>query len=103
MKDSDVAPAKPADNDVIKPKQKAEPVEEVKVDPSKNSFAKLAVEKKKPIAPPVSSSRKNKAVEEDGLNIKPLNKANRAKLDSRTKYPLNEVKGDHVEKLQNFC
>jgi len=32
-----------------------------------------------------------------------LNKAKRANVDSKTKYPLNEVKGDHVDKLRNFC
>ena len=31
------------------------------------------------------------------------NKEKRAYNDGRTKYPINEVKGDHVEKLQAQC
>jgi len=91
------APKEDDEEEVIKPKKKAAPVEE---EPPKNSFAKKAEEKKK-AAPPVSSRKKNE--EEDGLTIKTLNKAKRAQVDARTKYPLNEVKGDHVEKLQNYC
>lgn len=50
-----------------------------------------------------SSRGGKKAVElgEDDLAIVATekNKEKRANVDSRTKYPMNEVKGDHVEKL----
>jgi len=88
------------EEEVIKPKKKVAKVVEEEAEPPKNSFAKKAEEKKK-AAPPVSSRKKND--DDDGVTIKPLNKAKRAQVDARTKYPLNEVKGDHVEKLQNFC
>ena len=32
-----------------------------------------------------------------------LNKQKREQHDLRTKYPQNEVKGDHIEKLQGYC
>jgi len=72
-----------------------------------NSFAKKAEERKQ--APPSprkkspnrgnKTSRATPVEEEDTLRITVLNKAKRAHADSRNKYPLNEVKGDHVEKL----
>ena len=80
--------------------------------PPQNSFAKAAAAKKEPTkkreaskSPAAAAApRRSKApVEEDSVRITPLNKAKRAMADSRTKYPLNEVKGDHVEKLQNQC
>jgi hypothetical protein len=41
--------------------------------------------------------------EEEMFKITPTNKNLRADADARTKYPLNEVKGDHIEKLQTQC
>lgn len=45
------------------------------------------------------------SVEDEGQMIKASakNKEKRAYNDGRTKYPINEVKGDHVEKLQAQC
>jgi len=54
------------------------------------------------VAAPAPSSRKA-APEEDEVTITPLNKEKRKMSDGRNKYPLNEVKGDHVERLQGFC
>jgi len=81
--------------------------EEAKPEPvakPQGSFGKKAEEKKKrdvsglrgKKAPPPS---RKAVVEEDEVRINPLNKGKRAQLDSRNKYPINEVKGDHVERL----
>lgn len=32
-----------------------------------------------------------------------LNKQKRQAADQRNKWPINEVKGDHIEKLQQYC
>ena len=43
------------------------------------------------------------AAEGDDIIIKVLNKKKREQHDLRSKYPLNEIKGDHIEKLQGYC
>lgn len=88
-----------------------------------NSFEKKALEKKqqesqvkeKPVsAKPktqretITSARGSKPTEEiedEGQMIRATakKKETRAFNDSRTKYPINEVKGDHIEKLQAQC
>lgn len=60
--------------------------------------------KRKPAAAPAAP--KKKPVEEDEVAITPLKsqtKEKRAQADARNRYPLNEVKGDHVERLQGYC
>lgn len=83
-----------------------------KAEPVMNSFAKKALEKKqdapikKPNTQAMNSSRGGKPSaepEEDEGNMIKANAKNKEKRsfnDGRTKYPINEVKGDHVEKLQ---
>jgi len=44
-----------------------------------------------------------KMVEEDEVAILPTNKAKRQAADQRNKFPLQEVRGDHIEKLQQHC
>ena len=81
--------------------------------PPGGSFGKAAEERKREkspdaapvrkglvrkVAAPAPSSRKA-APEEDEVTITPLNKEKRKMSDGRNKYPLNEVKGDHVERL----
>ena len=80
------------------------PVEEVKKEAPapKNSFEKKAEEKKKAVVKkeePAPPSHKAKNDDDDEVTIKVLNKKKREQMDMRTKYPLNEVKGDHIEKL----
>jgi hypothetical protein len=90
-----------------------EPVVEKK--PSGGSFGRAAEERKrekspttakglvrKQPAPPAPPTRKG-AAEEDEVIITPANKEKRKLTDTRNRYPLNEVKGDHVERLQAFC
>jgi len=70
---------------------------EVEKKPVGGSFGKAALEKKKATqAPP---ARANKNVDEDEVRIHTLNKAKRQQIDNRNKWPINEVKGDHIEKL----
>ena len=96
--------------------EKAKPVEEEKEPaPVQNSFAKKAVavkekEKKREVSKsPVPKPLTTKAAaalaaaEGDDIIIKVLNKKKREQHDLRSKYPLNEVKGDHIEKLQGYC
>ena len=84
--------------------------------PKPNSFAKAAEEKKKtvskretstsrsrPVAKPPVSARGKPTDDEDEVRIKPLNKGKRATADTRNKFPQNEVKGDHIDKLMGFC
>ena len=37
------------------------------------------------------------------MTIQPTNRRKREQQDGKTKYPLNEVKGDHIERLQEEC
>lgn len=69
--------------------------------PQMNSFARPKTGKKQPGEAP--DLGKKKAPAEDELSITPQNKKKREQFDTRSKYPLNEVKGDHVERLQNQC
>ena len=41
--------------------------------------------------------------DDDELKITPANKNARSDAYAKTKYPLNEVKGDHIQKLQTQC
>ena len=68
--------------------------------PPGGSFAKKGLEKKKAEAARPTGKA---PPQEDGLSINIGNKAKREQQDARTKYALNEVKGDHVERLQNYC
>ena len=57
-----------------------------------------------PSKPPVSARGVKPAAPQLGeddvaINATGAQKRKRAEIDARTKYPLNEVKGDHVEKL----
>ena len=76
------------------------------------SFGKAALEKKEQIkkrdasenkrsvaATPKPVLTKKVAMDEDEVQIKPLNKSKRQALDQRNKFPIHEVKGDHIEKL----
>jgi hypothetical protein len=100
------APKSPKAMPVLK--KKVVEIEEDKDDsPPPNSFAKAAAEKKKPdleksikTAPKASKAA---IVDGDGLIITPLSKNKRSLADSRTKYPLNEVKGDAIEVLREQC
>ena len=74
-----------------------------------NSFAKKANEKQREPSksPPPKLTTKAAAAaaaaDPDEIQIKVLNKKKREQMDLRSKYPLNEVKGDHIEKLQGYC
>ena len=95
---------------------KEEEEEEPEKPKPKGSFQKKAEEKqeksreastnkRRPATAAAAPSRK-KVIEEDEVAIKPLsnpNKEKRGQLDGRNRYPLNEVKGDHVERLQGYC
>lgn len=59
------------------------------------------VQTKAPIAKVASKAAA--AADPDEIEIKVLNKKKREQLDLRSKYPCNEVKGDHIEKLQAYC
>jgi hypothetical protein len=89
------------------PEQEAEEPEKPAAKP-KGSFQKKAEEKKSRDASankrkPAAAPARKKVVEEDEVTITPLKKEKRAQLDARNRYPLNEVKGDHVERLQGYC
>ena len=86
------------------------PASPEKPEPPKNSFARKKTEEQKeeddkPVKKAVEPIKKKatQASEEDELTITPQNKKKREQTDTRTKYPLNEVKGDHVERLQDQC
>ena len=71
--------------------------------PPGGSFAKKGLEKQKAAAAAPTRASVKAQPEEDGLFITVQKKDKREQQDSRTKYALNEVKGDHVERLQNYC
>ena len=90
-------------------KAKPAPVSDDDDEPPPNSFAKAAANKAAPKkkeetrATKVAAPPSRKGEEEEEFVIQPLQKQKRANADSRSKYPLNEVKGDHVDKLKDCC
>lgn len=82
------------------PAKKPAEEEKAPAGPPGGSFAKKGLEKKKAEAARPSAKS---APQEDALHINTGNKAKREQQDARTKYALNEVKGDHIERLQNYC
>lgn len=108
-KAGDAEPAAPAE-------KKRDKSEEKKPEPkaaaaAPNSFAKAAKEKKEEEKKPSTSapakaaapSKKGAAEEEEYRILKTLPKQKRQQHDQKVKWPLLEVKGDHIEKLQNYC
>jgi len=67
-----------------------------------NSFARKKPGKEEPKSPKPVPKKKN-ADDDEGLTIVPTNRKKREQQDGKTKYPMNEVKGDHVERLQEEC
>lgn len=82
------------------PAKKEKEEEKAPAAPPGGSFAKKGLEKKKAEAARPSTKP---VPQEDELQITPGNKAKREQQDSRTKYAINEVKGDHIERLQTYC
>ena len=85
--------------DEPEPAAPKKPAAKAKEEPAEKPAARGPVSK---LPAPPAPSRKA-APEEDEVTITPLNKEKRKMNDGRNKYPLNEVKGDHVERLQGFC
>ena len=83
---------------------KKEVKEEKKVPgvPEGGSFAKKAMERKQAMQT-APAKTKPMAAEDDSLTITVLNKGKRALADERNKYPLNEVKGDPIDRMQQYC
>jgi len=70
------------------------------------SFGRAALDKKRdgsasrrPVTAPAS---RKPAADDDSVSINVIPKAKRQLADQRNKYPINEVKGDHIDKLKGY-